>query len=334
MRSSIIKTGGALQTTCQQKGMSLLEVLIGLTIASSAMILMAQMSAQSASEMRAKNTAESLQSFQRAATNYFLANRTEMMDAMINTGSNTNGDKHCKIDVAANGTGGTRLTTPSTTLTCTLDSTLLTARAGLPAGIAVNNDSRIRWIATFRRIKDGGGSPTDNVDLLIYGAATAAGSGNNLIPMEARIGASIAGGNGGAIFPANQPGCLATEACGSGGGWKVLLSDFGVSKTAVAPKPRAMAGTLSSYTFFPAELSSTAVAQLPAAAVGDGCTTEGGGAIAADGVLLTCLDAAYRAPGYLPTAVQLTACSPNGRIGKDATGLLLSCQSGLWKKQV
>ncbi|MDD2907926.1 MAG: shufflon system plasmid conjugative transfer pilus tip adhesin PilV [Candidatus Gracilibacteria bacterium] len=27
-----------------------------------------------------------------------------------------------------------------------------------------------------------------------------------------------------------------------------------------------------------------------------------------------------------------TACSPNGLIAKDSTGLLLSCQSGLWKK--
>jgi len=32
------------------------------------------------------------------------------------------------------------------------------------------------------------------------------------------------------------------------------------------------------------------------------------------------------------TATVNTACSPNGRIARDANGLLLSCQSGLWKK--
>jgi prepilin-type N-terminal cleavage/methylation domain-containing protein len=32
------------------------------------------------------------------------------------------------------------------------------------------------------------------------------------------------------------------------------------------------------------------------------------------------------------TATVNTACSPNGRIARDANGLLLSCQSGVWKK--
>lgn len=33
-----------------------------------------------------------------------------------------------------------------------------------------------------------------------------------------------------------------------------------------------------------------------------------------------------------PTATVGTACSPNGRIAQDGTGLILSCQSGVWKK--
>lgn len=33
------------------------------------------------------------------------------------------------------------------------------------------------------------------------------------------------------------------------------------------------------------------------------------------------------------TATEGSACSPNGRIARDANGLLLSCQSGVWKKQ-
>lgn len=36
---------------------------------------------------------------------------------------------------------------------------------------------------------------------------------------------------------------------------------------------------------------------------------------------------------YLTTVVTInTACSPNGRVARDANGLLLSCQSGLWAK--
>lgn len=31
-------------------------------------------------------------------------------------------------------------------------------------------------------------------------------------------------------------------------------------------------------------------------------------------------------------AVENTACAPNGLVGRDTTGLLLSCQSGVWKK--
>ncbi|PKO57681.1 MAG: hypothetical protein CVU24_18530, partial [Betaproteobacteria bacterium HGW-Betaproteobacteria-18] len=33
------------------------------------------------------------------------------------------------------------------------------------------------------------------------------------------------------------------------------------------------------------------------------------------------------------TATEGTACSPNGLVGRDGTGLLLSCQSGSWQKQ-
>ena len=32
------------------------------------------------------------------------------------------------------------------------------------------------------------------------------------------------------------------------------------------------------------------------------------------------------------TATEGAACSPNGLVGRDGTGLLLSCQSGIWKK--
>lgn len=242
-------------TINHQYGFSLLEILIGLIITSYTMIMMVQMSAQAASELKAKNLAESMQAFQRIATDYFLFNRTEMLDAMSNTTSSTNRDKHCRINVPASGTGGNVIADPATTHTCTFDTTLMTAVAGLPAGVANNNEARIRWIATFRRIYAADGSPTDNADLLIYGAQTTTNSGADITHAEARIAANIAGGNGGVIFSSNQPGCLATEACGSNGGWKVSLANFGVSKLATPPNPKAMATTIASYTFFPRELT-------------------------------------------------------------------------------
>lgn len=323
----------------KQPGFSLLEVLIGLVVASVAMVMMAQMSAQSSSELRAKNVAESAQAFHRAATAYFLANRAEMMDAMTNTTDPANANTHCRINRASNGSGGNVLADPTSRLTCTMDATHLISSAGLPSGVATNNEARIRWIATFRQVKDGGGTPTDGVDLLVFGAAPAGSTGLNLTPTEARIAAGIMGGNGGAIFETNQPGCLSTQACGSGGGWVVNLSDFGASKTATAPSPVVMAGTIASYTFFPAELSTagggSGSAQLPTAAEGDVCATEGAGAITSAGVMLTCIDdqtgRRFRAPGYLPIATEGSACSPDGKIGKDTTGLLLSCQSGVWQ---
>ncbi|WP_252493619.1 shufflon system plasmid conjugative transfer pilus tip adhesin PilV, partial [Escherichia coli] len=32
------------------------------------------------------------------------------------------------------------------------------------------------------------------------------------------------------------------------------------------------------------------------------------------------------------TATAGTSCSPNGLVGRDSTGAILSCQSGTWKK--
>lgn len=208
----------------RQRGMTLTEAILAMTVAVLMMVMMARMQAAATADLRAKNTAESLQSFTQMSGQYFLANASEMMEAMK---SGTGAANHCVLGAnISTGSGGT--TANNTTLhTCALDGNWLKYKKVIPLNFSDVNAYGQKWTAVFRMVYSGG-NPTGDVELLVVGAQT--GTQIAADGRELGLAAEIMGANGGFVPSSDWGACKysasAKEACGTGGGWKANLADF------------------------------------------------------------------------------------------------------------
>jgi len=220
----------------RQAGITMTEVLLGVAVATAILVGVARFTAQTQGEIRAKNVAEHLQSFQQSAAQYFIANRDAMMSAMAD---GTGAADYCMIQAnPSDGTGGTQANS-TTKHTCALDADWLKFKGVMPGSFKATNTYGQRWVAIFRRIYEPGPDSTmgteddvatGNADMLVVGMNVA---GALSAPFnELATAAEIIGGNGGVIPDQDRVTCKAIrssstyEACGTQGGWKVNMSDF------------------------------------------------------------------------------------------------------------
>jgi hypothetical protein len=197
----------------------------------SSMVLMSR----SANETTGRSTADNFANFQQIASQYFIANRTDMEAAM--GGDATKAAIHCLINVPTNGTGTTA--TNSTKHTCAFDTTMLTAKGVWPASIPVNVNNSSRWVAIVRQVMSGSTAtgademlivlaPLSNGNVLTTGSVTFSGDIKRASE-EYSAAMTTLGGIGGYIPPGQDfAGCQynssVKQACGTN--WTVTLSDF------------------------------------------------------------------------------------------------------------
>ncbi|TCT10724.1 hypothetical protein EDC22_105224 [Tepidamorphus gemmatus] len=209
----------------RQGGFTLVEMVlaVGLTILMIASLSSLLLDAQR--EAKAGREAETLLAFQRAAAEYFLANRTSMMVAME---SGEDPDRLCRTHLG-NPLDG-RPGADAVRHTCRVDASLLKARRLLPSGTAETNSYGERLIAIFRRIYDDDGDPTDNVEMVVLAALE---PDRSYVRSDARLRvsqsvAAALGASGGTVADADRGLCRSVaadrvyEVCGSS--WKVDLT--------------------------------------------------------------------------------------------------------------
>lgn len=222
-----------------QKGFSMLELLLASALVSLIAIAVAPMMLRVNDDVSAKATADDYSLFQAAAAAHFQANRATYISAMTD---GTGAANLCKLGVAVDGTGG--VSANNTTLkTCALDGSMLRFLQALPTQVRERNRYGERWVAIFRAVYTTAPpiQPTGGVEMLVV-SADVDGVGGVVNPDPRRYGeaaaaAEFTGGSGGVVPDTDRSTCVVNkntnrfEACGNG--WKVNLSDF-VSPTQLA----------------------------------------------------------------------------------------------------
>jgi len=206
------------------RGISLVEVLLAIAVATAMLAGAFKLMVDNQRELRAQRVAEHLQTVQQAAAEYFLLHRGEMLDAMAD-GEPT--PRHCRIAIDENGEGGSA-THNGQLHTCTLDTSVLRHAGLLPAQFSPNNAYGEQWLAIFRRIYYNN-EATGHADMLLVAVQ------EDPLPYGTRYQDSLAvmnrlGGSGGLIPDGVRGPCVFDpaaerfDACGNG--WRVNLRDF------------------------------------------------------------------------------------------------------------
>ncbi len=215
-----------------QSGYFLLEIIIGLGVAGLVLAYTFGVLATGQDQADGRTDADSLASFSQLSSQYFLSNRTAIELAMTD---GTAAATYCKINVAADGTGGT--TTSSTTKhTCAFDTTQLRAKGLWPASLSPDTANGNRPVAIFRQIYDTATPPvaTGGVDVLIVQASktgTLTAAHTDPHTTQTLLAAqSTLGGVGGMVPVGDLGPCSAKRSTATyqvcGNGWKVNLTDF------------------------------------------------------------------------------------------------------------
>jgi prepilin-type N-terminal cleavage/methylation domain-containing protein len=222
-----------------QRGMSMIEVTIGMAVGAMLLASAMMISDRSTQQNTGRATADALSGFQQLAGQYIIANRTAIEAAM--GGDASKQAIHCLVNVAADGTGGT-VTSNNTKRTCAFDATLLRKNSLWPTGVSVEASPAGRYVAIARQQMTTGGSPvpTGADEVLFVLAPTSSGSvlttGTVAFSGDAKraleeINASVnaLGGTGGYVPPGVDTGGCAyngttKQVCGPG--WTATLSDF------------------------------------------------------------------------------------------------------------
>lgn len=216
----------------QQKGITLIEVLLSLAVLASISYYLLLQQADTAKDLRAKRVAESMQDFSEVATNYLLANKDGVM-AAADTGANAS--TYCVIN-ADPSTGAGTTANNAAKHTCAVDVSFLKYKRVISAAYPDINEYKQKWTAIYRVVyvddDNNAGTPDTkdgSIELLIVGATN---GGREQAPDNDEVitSASMAGYNGGFIPNGSVGSCTynatTKQACGSGGGWKVDLSGF------------------------------------------------------------------------------------------------------------
>lgn len=212
-----------------QRGFSIMEAMLSMALLAAVLAYALQLSQAGEDQAVGRNNADALSSFSQLAGQYFLANRAAMEAAMKD---GTDAAKYCKIDVAADGTGGTVANSVSKH-TCALDATMLRAQGLWPQAMSTSTMGG-RYVGIFRLVHDSGGEPTGVVDAIFVLASL----DGTLQPAtqdarrleEMATGQNSLGGIGG-VVPVGRVGDCVTSRVSStfqvcGNGWKLNLADF------------------------------------------------------------------------------------------------------------
>jgi len=216
-----------------QCGLTLVETLLGMTVAMFMLIYMAQMQNRAGEDIRAKNAAEITQAFVQMSAQYLVANRSAIQKAMED---GTDANKWCVIDAdPITGTGGS-VANNTVLHTCAIDVNWLIWNKVLPANSTITNPYNQKLVAVFRLIYAdydmNSATPhttVGDVEMLALGTPNA-GNERTVGASELGLMSDLMGGNGGFVPSGTWGDCLydlvQKQACGTGGAWRAQLGDF------------------------------------------------------------------------------------------------------------
>lgn len=222
-----------------QRGYIMVEIMLGTIVMGMILAVALEMATSGDDQSTGRIKAENISSFSQLTSQYLLSNKEAIDIAMTNFQDQSDIDAsdeaaktHCKINVAADGTGGT-IARNTSKHTCAFDATLLKSRGAWPNGVATDVAGG-RYVAIIRKIYGPGENPGDpevatgGLELLVALSPIGplSGVGEDGRKTTELISTMTALGGSGGIIPAKSPmaGCNTLEACGNG--WKLNLSDF------------------------------------------------------------------------------------------------------------
>lgn len=209
------------------RGISLVEVILGLAVSAALMAGIARLMTQNREELRARNVAEHLAAVTAAAAHYFIANKEAMLQAMAD---GTDAHLYCVIDAdPGTGSGGTVANSP-VLYTCAFDVAWLKWQRALPQSFRATNVYHQKWTAIVKRVWDASESKlTDNVEMIVVGSTNGGAEQTITSWRELAMGSALVGGNGGFVPPNMDFGWCSYvnyQACGTQGGWRLDLRHF------------------------------------------------------------------------------------------------------------
>lgn len=214
-----------------QTGFSMIEVILTLVVISAIVVFFTNAQQQSNKELAAKQTSEAMEDFTKMATDYLLANREPLIQAMTD---GTGAANWCKINVnPTTGAGGTVANNVSLH-TCAVDVSFLKFKNIVPQTYGELNQFKQKWTAIYRLVyADYAGTGTltteGSVEMLVVGARNA-GQERAATADEALLTATIAGFTGGYVPNGQWGNCrynaATKEACSISGGWNAPLNNF------------------------------------------------------------------------------------------------------------
>lgn len=220
----------------RRRGVTLLEALLAVGLSILLLSSLASLLVEGQRELKARNEAEQLQSFQRAAAQYFLARRAAMLRAMEpGEDRERDPDRVCPLR--------REVRTQSPRVVCGIDAAALLRTGFLPPSFSPHNTFGEPLVAVFRRSTGLDGALGDDVEMLAVALFTSSASEPSAQRQATSLSAaSLLGASGGVLPTRDNPGrCGANNSEGSwacGNGWEVQLEAFGLS----LPPPGAARG--------------------------------------------------------------------------------------------
>lgn len=216
----------------RQRGFSMVEMMLVILIMTGVMAFMVERQSSMTNDIKANVVADNMNQVLTGAQAYVNANWSSLVSA---TTDGTGAANYCKVNTAADGSGGEQLN-DAAKHTCMFDVNWLIFKGFLPAGARTTNALGQQWVAIAKQVYDASSAPTGNLELLLVGATTVGTASVNPVARvseESLERAVAATGAVAGIVPdqSTHPcGWGNTDAtkfiCGAQGAWKVKLSDF------------------------------------------------------------------------------------------------------------
>lgn len=204
----------------RQRGVTMTEALLAVGVSMLMLTWAGRMQAQAAEDLRAKNTAEQMQSIKTLAQQYFKTNRTAIIGAM-DTGASA--ATWCSVN-------------DTVKKLCVVDVAKLIANGAAPAATKTVTPQNQLIQITYRLVNLASGQ----TEVLVFGG-TNSGNQTAMKNESAALAAQFMGENGGMVPAVNTGACATTQACGVMGGWLATLSNYTTGTLAATP------GSVASY---------------------------------------------------------------------------------------
>lgn len=206
-----------------QAGITMVEVILSLVIASAFLVLMAVWQRNASDDLKAKRSADYQMTFTQAASRYVAANRSNLVQAMRTNAASP----FCSSFV--------QLSASPASYTCVVNLALLVSQNVLPASFSgTTNPYGQDLIAILKLANPATGTDTANggnqdIEILVVAANGTA------ITQTGQLGltAELLGGVGGYVAPAGSSGLCPSGKDVCGAGWSSTLSAFGACRKGV-----------------------------------------------------------------------------------------------------